>query len=89
MEEQEKIVKEQANPDSGHAWEEYKSITFMFQDGSPFLLYKNAFEESFLDSLYKSTTSMDPIEHALYLENDREMEVTHSYAVASCRLLTT
>ncbi|GJT25047.1 cytochrome P450 87A3-like protein [Tanacetum coccineum] len=30
-EEQEKIVKERANPDSGLTWEEYKSMTFMFQ----------------------------------------------------------
>ncbi|GJX03133.1 putative reverse transcriptase domain-containing protein [Tanacetum coccineum] len=56
-------------------------------DGSTFLLYKNAFEESFLDSLYKSTASMDLMERALYLENDREMEVAYSDAVASCCLL--
>ncbi|GKD48238.1 reverse transcriptase domain-containing protein [Tanacetum coccineum] len=41
------------------------------------------FEDSFLDRFYKSTASMDPMERALYLENDREMEVAHSDAVAA------
>ncbi|PWA84457.1 Peptidase C12, ubiquitin carboxyl-terminal hydrolase 1 [Artemisia annua] len=40
-------------------------------------------ENSFLDRFYKSTASMDPMERALYLENDREMEVAHSDAVAA------
>ncbi|XP_071705940.1 ubiquitin carboxyl-terminal hydrolase 3-like [Rutidosis leptorrhynchoides] len=40
-------------------------------------------EDSFLDRFYKSTASMDPMERALYLENDREMEVAHSDAVAA------
>lgn len=40
-------------------------------------------EGSFLDRFYKSTASMDPMERALYLENDREMEVAHSDAVAA------
>ncbi|KAJ0644588.1 putative ubiquitinyl hydrolase 1 [Helianthus annuus] len=40
-------------------------------------------ENSFLDRFYKSTANMDPMERALYLENDREMEVAHSDAVAA------
>ncbi|KAJ9556293.1 hypothetical protein OSB04_010907 [Centaurea solstitialis] len=40
-------------------------------------------EDSFLERFYKSTASMDPMERALYLENDREMEVAHSDAVAA------
>ncbi|XP_076913048.1 ubiquitin carboxyl-terminal hydrolase 3-like [Bidens hawaiensis] len=40
-------------------------------------------ENSFLDRFYKSTANMDPMERAVYLENDREMEVAHSDAVAA------
>ncbi|KAK9075620.1 hypothetical protein SSX86_003946 [Deinandra increscens subsp. villosa] len=40
-------------------------------------------EDSFLDKFYRSTASMDPMERALYLEKDREMEVAHSVAVAA------
>ncbi|XP_071698521.1 ubiquitin carboxyl-terminal hydrolase 3-like [Rutidosis leptorrhynchoides] len=40
-------------------------------------------EDSFLDRFYKFTANMDPMERALYLENDREMEVAHSDAVAA------
>lgn len=36
--------------------------------------------DSFLDRFYKSTASMDPMERAVFLENDREMEVAHSVA---------
>uniref|UniRef100_A0A803PMP4 Ubiquitin carboxyl-terminal hydrolase n=1 Tax=Cannabis sativa TaxID=3483 RepID=A0A803PMP4_CANSA len=38
---------------------------------------------SFLDKFYKSTASMDPLERARYLENDREMEVAHSIAATA------
>ncbi|KAJ7944702.1 Ubiquitin carboxyl-terminal hydrolase [Quillaja saponaria] len=37
-------------------------------------------EGSFLDRLLKSTASMDPLQRAAFLENDREMEVAHSVA---------
>lgn len=37
-------------------------------------------EGSFLDKFFKSTASMDPLERAAFLENDREMEVAHSMA---------
>ncbi|CAN1757986.1 Ubiquitin carboxyl-terminal hydrolase 3 [Linum perenne] len=38
-------------------------------------------EGSFLDRLFKSTASMDPLQRAKFLENDREMETAHSVAV--------
>lgn len=40
-------------------------------------------EGSFLDKFYKSTASMDPMERAVFLENDREMEVAHSVAATA------
>ncbi|KAJ7952561.1 Ubiquitin carboxyl-terminal hydrolase [Quillaja saponaria] len=40
-------------------------------------------EGSFLDRFYKSTASMDPLQRAAFLENDREMEVAHSVAAIS------
>ncbi|XP_009610908.1 ubiquitin carboxyl-terminal hydrolase 3-like isoform X1 [Nicotiana tabacum] len=40
-------------------------------------------EESFLDRFFKSTASMDPMQRALFLENDREMEVAHSVAATA------
>jgi ubiquitin carboxyl-terminal hydrolase L3 len=40
-------------------------------------------EGSFLDKFYKSTANMDPMERAVYLENDREMEVAHSVAASA------
>ncbi|XP_076913792.1 ubiquitin carboxyl-terminal hydrolase 3-like [Bidens hawaiensis] len=46
-------------------------------------------ENSFLDRFYKSTANMDPMERAVYLENDREMEVAHSDAVAAGETETT
>ncbi|CAN4099750.1 unnamed protein product [Withania somnifera] len=38
---------------------------------------------SFLDKFFKSTSSMDPMQRALFLENDREIEVAHSVAVTA------
>ncbi|RVX15662.1 hypothetical protein CK203_009213 [Vitis vinifera] len=32
---------------------------------------------------FKSTASMDPLERAAYLENDQEMEVSHSVAATA------
>ncbi|KAK4486496.1 hypothetical protein RD792_009179 [Penstemon davidsonii] len=40
-------------------------------------------EGSYLDKFYKSTANMNPSERATFLENDREMEVAHSVAVAA------
>ncbi|KAJ8543528.1 hypothetical protein K7X08_006051 [Anisodus acutangulus] len=40
-------------------------------------------EGSFLDKFFKSTSSMDPMQRALFLENDREMEVAHSEAATA------
>lgn len=40
-------------------------------------------EDSYLDKFYKSTASMDPMERALFLENDREMEVAHTVAASA------
>lgn len=40
-------------------------------------------EGSFLDKFFKSTSSMDPMQRALFLENDREIEVAHSVAVTA------
>ncbi|KAJ4848111.1 Ubiquitin carboxyl-terminal hydrolase 3 [Turnera subulata] len=40
-------------------------------------------EGSFLDKFFKSTASMNPMERALFLENDREMEVAHSVAASA------
>ncbi|OMO59562.1 Peptidase C12, ubiquitin carboxyl-terminal hydrolase 1 [Corchorus capsularis] len=40
-------------------------------------------EDSFLDRFYKSTASMDPLERAVFLEKDREMEVAHSVAATA------
>ncbi|XP_022923369.1 ubiquitin carboxyl-terminal hydrolase 3-like [Cucurbita moschata] len=37
-------------------------------------------EGSFLDRFFKSTKSMDPMERAVFLGEDREMEVAHSVA---------
>ncbi|XP_050226254.1 ubiquitin carboxyl-terminal hydrolase 3 [Mercurialis annua] len=37
-------------------------------------------EDSFLDRFFKSTASMDPMERAIFLANDTEMEVAHSVA---------
>lgn len=37
-------------------------------------------EGSYLDKFFKSTANMDPSERAVFLENDREMEVAHSVA---------
>lgn len=37
-------------------------------------------EDSFLDRFFKSTANMDPMERAIFLEKDREMEVAHSVA---------
>ncbi|KVH89769.1 Peptidase C12, ubiquitin carboxyl-terminal hydrolase 1 [Cynara cardunculus var. scolymus] len=64
------------------------NITSEIKLGRPLLtllhtLYLASVEGSFLDRFYKSTASMDPMERALYLENDREMEVAHSDAVAA------
>ncbi|CAM8984524.1 unnamed protein product [Rhodiola kirilowii] len=39
--------------------------------------------DSFLDRFYKSTANMNPMERALFLENDREMEVAHSLAATA------
>ncbi|XP_059645708.1 ubiquitin carboxyl-terminal hydrolase 3 [Cornus florida] len=40
-------------------------------------------EGSFLDRFFKSTASMDPMERAVFLERDREMEVAHSVAATA------
>ncbi|KAK6787061.1 hypothetical protein RDI58_015586 [Solanum bulbocastanum] len=40
-------------------------------------------EGSFLDKFFTSTSSMDPMQRALFLENDREMEVAHSVAATA------
>lgn len=37
-------------------------------------------EGSFLDRFYKSTANMNPLERAVFLENDRELEAAHSVA---------
>jgi ubiquitin carboxyl-terminal hydrolase L3 len=42
----------------------------------------NLREESFLDRFFKSTANMDPLERAVFLEEDREMEAAHSVAAA-------
>ncbi|CAI9097058.1 OLC1v1033357C1 [Oldenlandia corymbosa var. corymbosa] len=39
-------------------------------------------EGSYLDNFFKTTKNMDPLERAVYLENDREMEVAHSVAAS-------
>ncbi|KAK4792001.1 hypothetical protein SAY86_022436 [Trapa natans] len=38
---------------------------------------------SYLDRFFKSTSSMDPHQRALFLENDRDMEVSHSVAATA------
>ncbi|KAL1834769.1 hypothetical protein ACET3Z_004420 [Daucus carota] len=43
----------------------------------------NLLENSYLDKFYKSTANMDPMERAVYLENDREMEVAHRAAATA------
>ncbi|KAK4718773.1 hypothetical protein R3W88_017111 [Solanum pinnatisectum] len=40
-------------------------------------------EGSFLDKFFTSTSNMDPMQRALFLENDREMEVAHSVAATA------
>ncbi|KAJ8774396.1 hypothetical protein K2173_012470 [Erythroxylum novogranatense] len=40
-------------------------------------------EGSFLDRFFKATASMDPFQRAVFLENDREMEVAHSIAATA------
>ncbi|CAL0311645.1 unnamed protein product [Lupinus luteus] len=40
-------------------------------------------EGSFLDNFFKSTASLDPMQRAIFLENDREMEVAHSVAATA------
>ncbi|RDX62336.1 Ubiquitin carboxyl-terminal hydrolase 3, partial [Mucuna pruriens] len=40
-------------------------------------------EGSFFDKFFKSTASMDPVQRAVFLENDREMEVAHSVAATA------
>ncbi|XP_047180774.1 ubiquitin carboxyl-terminal hydrolase 3-like isoform X2 [Vigna umbellata] len=40
-------------------------------------------EGSFFDKFFKSTASMDPLQRAAFLENDREMEVAHSVAATA------
>ncbi|GAB4858085.1 Ubiquitin carboxyl-terminal hydrolase 3 [Ancistrocladus abbreviatus] len=40
-------------------------------------------EDSFLDRFFKSTGTMDPLERAAFLENNREMEVAHSVAASA------
>ncbi|RDX78706.1 Ubiquitin carboxyl-terminal hydrolase 3 [Mucuna pruriens] len=40
-------------------------------------------EGSFFDNFFKSTASLDPLQRAAFLENDREMEVAHSVAATS------
>ncbi|KAI4315215.1 hypothetical protein L6164_028048 [Bauhinia variegata] len=38
---------------------------------------------SFFDRFFKSTASMDPLQRATFLENDREMELAHSIAATA------
>ncbi|XP_068635186.1 ubiquitin carboxyl-terminal hydrolase 3 [Aristolochia californica] len=38
---------------------------------------------SFLDRFFKSTSEMDPMERAVFLEKDRELEVAHSVAATA------
>ncbi|XP_054824203.1 ubiquitin carboxyl-terminal hydrolase 3 isoform X1 [Prosopis cineraria] len=40
-------------------------------------------EGSFFDRFFKATASMDPLQRAAFLENDREMEVAHSVAATA------
>lgn len=40
-------------------------------------------EESFFDKFFKSTANLDPMQRALFLENDTEMEVAHSVAATA------
>ncbi|XP_061347686.1 ubiquitin carboxyl-terminal hydrolase 3-like [Gastrolobium bilobum] len=40
-------------------------------------------EGSFFDKFFKSTASLDPLQRATFLENDREMEVAHSVAATA------
>ncbi|KAK9698828.1 hypothetical protein RND81_08G134000 [Saponaria officinalis] len=40
-------------------------------------------EDSFLDRYYKATANMDPMERALFLEKDTEMEAAHSVAATA------
>ncbi|QCD81337.1 ubiquitin carboxyl-terminal hydrolase L3 [Vigna unguiculata] len=40
-------------------------------------------EGSFFDKFFKSTASMDPLQRAVFLENDRDMEVAHSVAATA------
>ncbi|KAF6146123.1 hypothetical protein GIB67_015561 [Kingdonia uniflora] len=43
-------------------------------------------EGSYLDRFFKRTASMDPLERASFLENDREMEDAHSVAATAGEL---
>ncbi|KAF7828463.1 ubiquitin carboxyl-terminal hydrolase 3 [Senna tora] len=43
----------------------------------------NLIDESFFDRFFKTTASMDPLQRASFLENDREMEVAHSVAATA------
>ncbi|CAJ1943282.1 unnamed protein product [Sphenostylis stenocarpa] len=40
-------------------------------------------EGSFFDKFFKSTASMDPLQRAVFLENDKDMEVAHSVAASA------
>ncbi|XP_027360524.1 ubiquitin carboxyl-terminal hydrolase 3-like isoform X1 [Abrus precatorius] len=40
-------------------------------------------EGSFFDKFFKSTASLNPLQRAAFLENDREMEVAHSVAATA------
>ncbi|KAK7251800.1 hypothetical protein RIF29_35329 [Crotalaria pallida] len=40
-------------------------------------------EGSFFEKFFKSTESLDPFQRAVFLENDREMEVAHSVAASA------
>ncbi|MCI27093.1 ubiquitin carboxyl-terminal hydrolase isozyme L3-like, partial [Trifolium medium] len=40
-------------------------------------------EGSFFDKFFKSTANLDPMQRALFLENDSEMEVAHSAAATA------
>ncbi|XP_027334751.1 ubiquitin carboxyl-terminal hydrolase 3-like isoform X2 [Abrus precatorius] len=40
-------------------------------------------EGSFFDKFFKSTANLDPFQRAVFLENDREMEVAHSVAATA------
>nr|AFK48497.1 unknown [Medicago truncatula] len=40
-------------------------------------------EESFFDKFFRSTANLDPMQRALFLENDTEMEVAHSVAATA------